>query len=152
MGNFLIQSVEKYLDLFGSKDNFTAENALNAILYHYQDIRMVDLYSSNCPNDTFILDFDDLYISMRDKAFDFVVMDFTRRFKFYDDDIFDVTKIRFVLYFEDIKGELIYDDSFELNHQDEESIYYQKIEDIKENKEYKKVKNLRPSKYELWIN
>lgn len=42
--NFLIESVNDYLELFASKLNFTAENALDAMISHYKEVKMVDFF------------------------------------------------------------------------------------------------------------
>jgi hypothetical protein len=62
MGKLLTESVEEYLDLFDSKDNFITKNAFKAMLHNYMEVKMVDFYLNSSPNELFILSYDDLSI------------------------------------------------------------------------------------------
>lgn len=149
----LIKSVEEYLDLFGSKDSFTTENALTAMRYHYQDIRMTDFYLNSFPNEEFILSFDYFSISIYTKAFNYLKICFIRSFKFLNDT--ETVKIELELNFENIKDDSRYENWIELNKDDltkEKLLHENKIKEIENDMFFKKVKDQVPTKYELKIN
>jgi hypothetical protein len=101
MNSLLIKSVEEYLNLFGSKDNFTAHNDVEAILYHYKDIRMVDFYLNEFPKESFILSYDTLDIDLYTKGYNYIRLSLQRAFKFFDDSD-ETIQIRLELHFEDL--------------------------------------------------
>jgi len=153
MTDNLIKSVEKYLGLFGSKDSFTTENALTAMRYHYQDIRMTDFYLNAFPNEEFILSFDYLSISIYTKAFNYLKICFIRSFKFLNDT--ETVKIELELDFENIKDDSKYENWIELSKNDlakDELLHENKINEIENDIFFKKVKNQVPIKYALKIN
>lgn len=150
--NLHIKSVKEYLDLFGSKNNFTAQVAVDAMLYHYKDIRMVDFYLSVFPKESFILSYDALFISLTTKGYNYVNLRLERDFKFFDGSD-ETIEIRLELHFEDLKDDTSYDNYISLSRfSDEEEDDEDALSTITDDAYYKLIANEIPSKYELFIN
>lgn len=150
MDKLLKESIEEYLNLFDSKNDFITKNAFKAILYHYQEVKMVDFYLDINPNELLILSYDRLHITISTKSLNYLQIIFTRSFRFNNDD--DNIQIIFELHFEKIKDDSCYDKYFELSISEDDFIYENTIKNFKNDSFYKQVKNHKPSNYSLRIN
>jgi len=150
----LIQSVEEYLDLFGSKDNFTPQNAVAAMIYHYIDIRMVDFYLNVYRKDFFILSYDKLSISIGTNSSNYLCLSLVRSFKF-EDNSDEMIEIHLDLHFEDIIDNSRYSNYISLSRlrlSDEDESYEKEIDKITDDIFYKQIVNRIPTKFDLYLN
>ncbi|WP_396155665.1 hypothetical protein [Flavobacterium macrobrachii] len=148
MGKLLTESVEEYLDLFDSKDNFITKNAFKAMLHNYMEVKMVDFYLNSSPNELFILSYDDLSISLKTESLNYLQINFQRSFSF--DNIDDQIQIRLELHFENIIDDTKYFKYFKLSLNDNDDVFENNIKLIKKDFFYKQAKNLKPTKYYLY--
>ncbi len=149
--NEVTKTVEYYLDLYGIKDNFTVENALDAMLSHYQEVKMPELYLDINPNEDYILLYDRLSISIYSKSQNYIELSFSRNFMF-EHDYPEETQIRLQLHFENEKDNSRNENYVEIDNRDGNEINEEKINSIKEDKFYQQIKNLTPTKYELYVH
>lgn len=152
--DFLIESVNDYLELFASKVDFTAENTLNAMVSHYKEVKMVDFFLALYPQEIFILSSDSLYISLHRNHNDCLTLSFMRSSKF-SDDTDETIEIKFDLNFDSVSCESYYSKSIELRADDlknDENLYEKLILNFKNDVFYKKIRNRKPDTFELNIN
>ncbi|MCD0480108.1 hypothetical protein LPB90_16840 [Chryseobacterium sp. LC2016-29] len=150
MEKLLIESIEKYLDLFDSKDDFITENAFKAMLHHYLEVKMVDFYLKVNPNDMFILRYDNLGISVTTKSYNYLRIEFQRAFRFDNEE--DAIQIRLELHFENISDNSRYDEYFELSTSDSDNIFEDRINSLMEDLFYKQVTKMKPTHYGLLVH
>ena len=150
MEKLLTESVEQYLDLFDSKDNFITDNAFKAMLHHYLEVKMVDFYLKVNPNDIFILQYDNLGISVTTKSYNYLRIMFQRFLKFNNED--DQVQIRLELYFENIKDDSRYDEYFELSTSDNDEIFEDNINFLERDYFYNRAKKMKPTRYNLLVH
>ncbi|WP_343662900.1 hypothetical protein [Chryseobacterium mucoviscidosis] len=152
--DFLIESVENYLDLFASKVDFTAEDALNAMICHYKEVKMVDFYLNLYPKETFLLSSDSLYISLFGDYKSNLHFSFMRSFKF-NDDTDETIEIQFEMLFDTIRCDSKYGNYVSLNERDliyNENEHESLIENFRNDPFYITIRNKKPSTFELRIN
>ncbi|WP_299764947.1 hypothetical protein [uncultured Dokdonia sp.] len=140
MTKLLIASVYEYLDLFGSQNTITTASAIDAMIYHYKDISMVNFYVAQFNQELFVVQFDDLYINIYENE-----LSFKRSFKF-SDVTDEVIEIRFKLHIieENSIGNLIHYACLSKSDllKDEDS-HDRKISEIKANTWYQRNKHLQ---------
>jgi hypothetical protein len=146
--NLLVTSVLEYLDLFGSKNNFTTQNAVTAFLYHYKDIRMNEFYLNIYRDEDFILSYDSFDICLSTEAYNYLHILLSRRFKFDNSD--ETIQLRFSLYFEDIADFSHYSNSIKFSRENDHEEDYD-LSEITNDKFYKLVEKSKPTKYEIYV-
>lgn len=152
--DFLIESVNDYLELFASKVNFTAENAIDAMISHYKEVKMVDFFLALHPQEIFILSSDSLYIGLHLNNKYCLTLSFMRAFKFRDNTD-ETIEIRFDLNFDFVSCHSYYSKNIELRADDlknDENLYEKLIESFKSEIFYEKIRNTKPDNFELNIN
>lgn len=150
MNKLLTESIEEYLDLFDSKDDFITKNAFKAMLHHYLEVKMIDFYLKVNPNELLILSYDYLGISITTKSLNYLQINFRRTFRFDNDH--DEIQIRLELHFENVKNDSMYDEYFKLSIEDDDDIFEEHINRLKKDSFYKQVKNLKPTNYYLLVH
>lgn len=152
--DLLIESVNNYLGLFKHKKEFTAEDVFNSMVYHYKEVKMIDIFIMMYPQEVFILSFDELYISLHRNHKNFLTLSFMRAFKF-SDDTDETIEIRITLDFDSINCYSYYSENIVLNAVDlksDEDSFDKLIKSFKSEMFYEKIKFLRPDFHELRIN
>ncbi|MFY7815258.1 MAG: hypothetical protein ACOVRK_08730 [Chryseobacterium taeanense] len=150
MEKLLTESVEQYLNLFDSKDNFITDNAFKAMLHHYLEVKIVDFYLKVNPSYIFILQYDNLGISVTTKSYNYLRIMFQRFFKFNNED--DQIQIRLELYFENIKDDSMYDEYFEFSITDNDEIFEDNIICLEKDHFYNRAKKMKPTSYSLLVH
>lgn len=152
--DLLIESVNDYLELFSSKFDFTAENAFNAMVRHYKEVKMVDFYLNLFPKEIFLLSSDNLDVGIFSDYKNNLHFSLMRSFKFIDDTD-ETIEIRFEMLFDTIKCDLNYRNHISLYERaliDDENEHENLIENFKNDSYYIMIKNEKPSTFELRIN
>jgi len=152
--DLLIESVNDYLELFSSKIDFTAENALDVMVSHYKEVKMVDFFLVLYPKETFILSSDYLYIGLYRNHNNCLTLSFMRSFKF-SDGTDETIEIEFNLNFDSVNFHSYYSKNIELRADDlknDENLYENLIESFKSEVFYEKIRNTKPDTFELKIN
>ena len=165
--NLVFESVYEYLDLFGTRHNFTAQIALKAMYHHFKEVSVEQLHFPKSNKGFYSPGFDDLLISIRHETFHgriqpdnrhngtnqkhtYCVLYFQRNSYFYEDEI---VQLKLKLYFEDDKD--LTKRSVKLSRMDltdNVHSYEEKISEIETNAWFEKSKNKKPLSYEININ
>jgi hypothetical protein len=148
MGKLLTETVEEYLEIFDSKENFTTKSAFKAMLHNYLEVKMVDFYLNSSPDELYILSYDDLSILLKTTSLNYLQINFQRSFSFNNID--DEVQIRLELHFENIIDDTKYYKYFELSLNDNDDVFENNVKQIKKDIFYKQAKNLKPTKYYLY--
>lgn len=152
--DLLIESVNSYLELISSKTDFTAENAIDAMISHYKEVKMVDFFLALYPQETFILSSDSLYIGLHRNHKNCLTLSFMRSFKF-SDATDETIEIEFDLNFDSFNCHSYYSKNIELRSdylKNDENLFENLIESFKSEMIYEKIKTTKPDTFELKIN